>query len=105
VPHIKGTNPNSPELPTESALKAVCGLQVVLKKNSLGGTIVKNFIVSYDKLASIANVIPIVIQLDSLKNPFNKSSFKPLVFCLGPIHINIHLPLLRRRVPKHSLQY
>jgi hypothetical protein len=89
VPHIRGMNPNWPDDPTLSDLNAVCGDQVVLKKKSFGDTRVKNFIVSYERLATMANVIAIVIQLDILKKPLMISSLKPLLFCFGPIQINI----------------
>jgi hypothetical protein len=92
VPHSKGSIPNCPLDPTESALKAVCGDQVVLKKKSFGLTSVKNLIVSYERLATMANVIATVIQLLILKKFFNKSSLRPDSFFFGPIQINmLHL--------------
>ena len=78
VPHIRGINPNCPLDPTLSALKAVCGDHVVLKKKSCGDTSKKNFTVSYAKLAMIAKVIKIVNQLHILKKFFKKSNLKKL---------------------------
>tara|TARA_B100001769_G_scaffold111118_1_gene86494 strand:+ start:2479 stop:2973 length:495 start_codon:yes stop_codon:yes gene_type:complete len=94
VPHTRGINPNCPLDPTLSALKAVCGDHVVLKKKSCGDTSKKNFTVSYAKLAMIAKVIKIVNQLHILKKFFKKSSLKPGVAFLGPIHINIQTSLV-----------
>ena len=67
---------------------------MVLKKKSCGDTSKKNFTVSYAKLAMIAKVIKIVNQLHILKKFFKKSSLKPVVAFLGPIHINIQTSLI-----------